>query len=372
MNICFAFAFIAVVLIAVSPARAVDEFKCPPGAKDSGYQPGNVVRWCQIQKDGRLLYHGPVWRWHRNGTLESKENYIYGNADGDTPSWYENGKQSSHGLFKNGSKVGLWKYWDEKGQLSTDVTYSGDGHVRTDYYPNGKMKASGTVKSSGKIGKWTYWDDSGKEKARCDFGEGLFVVSSKSCQRIADEVEPTGFSRPLPIGEVASASASSLRIAGQVYEFSTPPGWIADAEAGKDDGAPLVFYRKGSKWRGNGPNLYIRPIFKAGSSFQKVQETELQEFQEGVAEYSETNLTKYNLSNGSTVVTRSITYKPLMQTDSPFSIVTDNTIHESLSYVDVSKEVVLVTVLTSPTEKNFTASMEAVRSLVNSMRAHDQ
>jgi antitoxin component YwqK of YwqJK toxin-antitoxin module len=87
-------------------------------------------------------------------------------TEGEWPSWYENGKPSSLGTFKNGDKTGLWKYWDEAGWLKTEVTYTETGNLRTDYYPTGKSKATGMFVQSGKIGTWTYWDINGKEKAK--------------------------------------------------------------------------------------------------------------------------------------------------------------------------------------------------------------
>ena len=87
-------------------------------------------------------------------------------TEGEWPSWYENGKPSSLGTFKNGDKTGLWKYWDEAGWLKTEVTYTETGNLRTDYYPTGKRKATGMFVQSGKIGTWTYWDINGKEKAK--------------------------------------------------------------------------------------------------------------------------------------------------------------------------------------------------------------
>lgn len=54
---------------AVAPPKTLAEalttkFRCPTGAHDSGRgpSPGVIVRWCAVQRDGRLLYHGPVWR----------------------------------------------------------------------------------------------------------------------------------------------------------------------------------------------------------------------------------------------------------------------------------------------------------------------
>jgi hypothetical protein len=353
-------------LLAAWAVSAADEFKCPTGAKDSGYKPGNVVRWCEIQKEGRLLYHGPVWRWHRNGQPETRMNYINGNADGDTPSWYANGKPSSRGHFSNGSKVGLWKYWDDKGALTTEVTYRENGHQRVDYYPDGKKKATGLFKSSGKIGQWTYWEPSGKEKARCDFGEGAFAAASEPCQVIADELDPKGFSKPMPVGSVLS-DAATVRLGKQQYRFKGPGGWTADASAGREEGAPLVLYRKGGKWRGDGPNIYVRPLFKDGASFDEVVSQEAQGFGESVSGYKEGATAKETLPSGMAMVSRIISYSPLIETDSPFAIVANNTVNEHVAFVDASPEFAFMVVLTSPTEKDFKESGGAFGAFAHSV-----
>ena len=93
-------------------------FQCPTGAKDSGFSSGKLERWCEILRDGRPVYHGPLWRWYENGQMEGKEYYLNGNAEGEWPSWYENGSRSSLGSWRAGSKIGLWRYWDQSGHIT--------------------------------------------------------------------------------------------------------------------------------------------------------------------------------------------------------------------------------------------------------------
>src|SRR5437868_2041467 len=157
----------------VTPPNTIDEalaaeFKCPSGAHDSGRgpSPGVVLRWCDVERNGRPVYHGPVWRWYATGKLEGKEYYVNGDAAGVWPSYYKNGNMSSLGAFENGQKRGLWKYWDKAGRLTTTVSYSDEGNVRTDYYASGQKKSVGVFIQSGKIGKWTYWGQTGNERAR--------------------------------------------------------------------------------------------------------------------------------------------------------------------------------------------------------------
>jgi hypothetical protein len=344
-----------------------EEFKCPEGTKDSGYQPGNIVRWCEIERDGRLLYHGPVWRWHRNGQIQGKENYVYGNAEGEWQSWFENGKIASLGSFKDGGKTGLWKYWDTSGNIKTEVTYNEGGNFWLEYYSTGRKKAEGKAIRGGKIGLWTYWDEVGKEKASCDFGEGLFVLPNGACRVIAEELEPKGYSRPMPIALKTKDGKASLRVALQIYEFTTPSGWVADVDAGKKDNTPLVFYPKGSAWRGSGPNMYLRVLFKEDKPFKSVVEREKEHFQESAAEYKEKQQKFGKTKGDKDYITKVISYKPLIQTDSPFSIVSSNVISEAISFLDVSDKIVLMLVLTSQSESQMNKSLTSMLTLVSSL-----
>ena len=118
--------------------------------------------------------------------------------------------------------------------------------------------------------------------------------------------------------------------------------------------------------------LYVRPLFKDGASFEKIQRDEKQRFEEGVAEYKETASKKERITDGLEVVIRTIQYKSLIQTDSPFSIVADNTIHEMIGLVNASDEVVLMVVLTSPADADLNSSSDALVSLVRSVRARSR
>lgn len=352
-----------------SPSAPTDEFKCPDGTKDSGSQPGMIVRWCEIQHDGRLLYHGPVWRWHRNGQMAGKERYVYGSAEGEFPSWYENGKRSSLGNFSKGSKVGLWKYWDPEGRLKTEVTYTDKGNKRTDYYPSGQKMATGTSTKSGKIGMWIYWDAAGKEKARCDYGEGLFALPNQDCELIAKELDPTGFSPPIPAGKTLDNQHVEIRIASQVYGFSIPEGWVADVEAGKEEGVPLVFYPQGSAWRKSDATMYIRPKSKSGHAFQQTVKAEIEGFRDGVAEFHEDSGETRRLKTGQEYLLKTVSYKPLISTDSPFSVVASNVIHETIAYLNVSENTVLVVVLSCNSEAQMKKSSPDFTSMLDSFRS---
>jgi hypothetical protein len=334
------------LMVATSALAASEDFKCLDGAKDPApYKPGNVQRWCEIWRDGRLLYHGSVWRWYPSGQVQSKEWYVWGNAEGEWPSWYENGKMSSLGSFKNGTKVGTWKYWNESGQLATEVTYSDPLSSWKEYYSTGRTKATGATFASEKVGPWTYWRENGTEIASCDFGDGLFSLTTEACRVIAEQVEPKGYSRPIPKVSISEQGMAVVKVASDSYKLVIPKGWKADTEAAKKERVALALVPNEGKWRDSGPSMYVRVLPKEGRSFEATVGDEEKAFEENVADFIEGGETRAKLPDAGRVLTKFVTYKPTVATDSPFSIVAENTVHEQVSYVDVSADVVLIAVL---------------------------
>ena len=43
-------------------------------------------------------------------------NYQFGKLHGLYISWYENGQTEKSGDYKNGTKDGVWNYWNEDGK----------------------------------------------------------------------------------------------------------------------------------------------------------------------------------------------------------------------------------------------------------------
>ncbi len=342
------------------------EFKCPEGTQDSGVRPGMIVRWCQ---DARLLYHGPVWRWYRNGQIESRENYVHGSMEGEIPSWYENGTRSSLGSFKDGNKIGTWRYWDDSAHLITQVNYTPQRNALTTYYPSGRKRAVGAFIDGAKVGLWIYWSSDGAERARCDFANGLFALPDRSCRVIADSLEPVGFSQPLATAEVVSDKAT-VHIGTEAYELLAPAGWVADTGARfAEERIPLVLYLKGRAWRGQGPKIYFRVLFKDGRSFQKTVDDERLSFRESVAAYESLPLRDGQLLNGIRNVSTSISYQVTTPTDSPFEIVAHDTTFEVTTFLDVSSRVVFLGVLTSTNRTERESNTPVFTSLLNSV--HD-
>ncbi len=358
---------ILILLLALPAAVHADDFRCLEGATNPGPRQNNAfIRACVNPKND--LYHGSVWRWYESGSLGAKEFYNNGAAEGEWSAWHENGKPYSRGSFKSGKKLGLWKYWDESGSLTTEVAYKPTGNIYVLYYPSGSRKATGLTLRGKKIGKWSYWDTKGQVKATCDFAKGLFALPDRPCQIIAEELAPKGYSRPIPSASLEPHGKAVLKIATESYLFQVPEGWQADVTAGLEDGVQLALYPQGGAWRGPTPNIYVRALFKDGRDFKTVVASESESFEQNVADYKEQRVKKGLTNSAHAVLAKTIKYTTLMQTDSPFAIVSSNTRHEMLAFLDASDQTVLLLVLTCKTQKEFKESRPAFSSLVASVQ----
>lgn len=361
-----------------SPPQSLEEslaaeFKCPDDAKDSSHgkepESGVIVRWCEVQKNGWPVYHGPLLRWYQGKQVRAREYYIKGAAEGLWVTYHENGKMAALGKWKNGRKTGPWKYWNDDGSLREEVTYTNEGNHKVSYYPSSKKKSDGSFLASGKIGKWVYWDEGGKEKANCDFGKGLHEISGDGCKAIADELEPKGFSPPVQSAAKSDDGSFVLSVGTDTFRSTAPEGWVTDVDVAKNQEVPIVFYLKGKKWQEPGPNMYIRVFFKEGRSFEKTISEDSEGMEANVAGYSAEAGENGTLQDGQKYITKSITYKPLHQTDSPFAVVASNTFHEKVAYVDVTDKIVLFLALVADSAEELKQYSPALATVIKSMRA---
>lgn len=114
--------------------------------------------------------------------------------------------------------------------------------------------------------------------------------------------------------------------------------------------------------------MYISIMFRKGRSFNQVVEDDKEEVQEGVADYKESLNKSSRLENGRSYILKSISYKPLIQTDSPFSIVASNQFQERVAYVDASDHFVLALILTADTTLQFQKSIPAFDAVLQSLK----
>ena len=80
----------------------------------------------QIQMSGEFKANKRDGKWiayYENGNLWSEGFFKNGKSDGKRITHYENGKVFYEGYYKEDRRVGVWKFYDEKGALVKTVDY---------------------------------------------------------------------------------------------------------------------------------------------------------------------------------------------------------------------------------------------------------
>lgn len=340
-------------------ARA-DEFTCPKGARDSGLTKGEP-RWCEAMVNGKLVYDGPFWRFHPDGSIASKETYVKGDAQGRFESWHANGKRETKGQYRKGEAVGTWKTWDARGRLVSETRFELPRATRTAYHTNGKKWASGRLLDGAKVGTWTVWDDTGKEVGKCELGEGVIALPpGKACSIVALDVAPKGFGHPTPVATVAADGSFTLRIGDEAYAFTPPDGWVADVKAGKADRLPVILHPRGAEpWKGPA-TMYLRPIYRDGKSFDAAIAAEGEAFKKDVMDYEAKPIEGGTTGLGRPFQARAITYRATRPGPAGGVFVNDRAAREAVAYVDASDQVIVLVVLAGGDAKAGAAAVAAV------------
>ena len=93
-----------------------------------------VVKYCRDGKVTDLVNYkdgkknGLFRRWQENGQLWIEQNYKDGLRDGLQRDWYDNGQLWYEKNYKEGKKDGLHRGWHEDGQLHWEKNYK-DGNL---------------------------------------------------------------------------------------------------------------------------------------------------------------------------------------------------------------------------------------------------
>lgn len=114
--------------------------------------------------------HTELKKYYRNHQLKftcpvSVEGEPVPLYDGYAVAYYENGKKSSEGMYKEGKKEGEWKfYYEETGKLQEQSNYTNDflnGELQT-YYKNGRKRREENFENGISTGG-TCFDESGEQ-----------------------------------------------------------------------------------------------------------------------------------------------------------------------------------------------------------------
>jgi hypothetical protein len=64
--------------------------------------------------------HGPFVKWHANGTVAMRCQFVDGLKEGLVETWYPSGGRQLKGFKQDGKAHGVWNSWHESGQLHSE------------------------------------------------------------------------------------------------------------------------------------------------------------------------------------------------------------------------------------------------------------
>ena len=73
--------------------------------------------------DDEAPFSGFVYNNYDSGEIEYKGEYNEGKPNGWLIYWFVNGNKMREGKLKNGSPIGLWKYYNDDGTLDKKIQY---------------------------------------------------------------------------------------------------------------------------------------------------------------------------------------------------------------------------------------------------------
>ncbi len=148
------------------------------GSYDMQVPIGDWTTWATDTATGKLLVGtGPFdgghrngiwkWTWEEEGTPESEILYVDDLREGPFLSYWPDGLKRIDGYFLAGVGQYLWTFYHPNGQMSLQQTLNKGlpTGLSTEWWPDGSKKAEGSYGAYGnegrKIGVWTYWDEQG-------------------------------------------------------------------------------------------------------------------------------------------------------------------------------------------------------------------
>ena len=106
-------------------------------------------------------FTGQIIKKYKDGHVESIENFKNGKLNGEFKEFFEDGSLSQIGTFKNGDMENI-KVFYENGNLKFEQNLKDRKGRYKGYYPNGQLEEEGEVFQGEKIGVWRYYNEEGK------------------------------------------------------------------------------------------------------------------------------------------------------------------------------------------------------------------
>lgn len=105
-------------------------------------------------------FTGQVIKKYKSGQVKSIENFKNGKLNGEFKEFFENGSLFQIGTFKNGDMKNI-KVFYENGKLKFEQNLKNRKGKYRGYYPNGKLEVEGEVFQGDEIGLWKYYNEEG-------------------------------------------------------------------------------------------------------------------------------------------------------------------------------------------------------------------
>ena len=105
-------------------------------------------------------FTGQIVKKYKDGQVKSIENFKNGKLNGEFKEFFENGSLFQIGTFKNGDMKNI-KVFYENGNLKFEQNLKDRKGKYRGYYPNGKLEAEGEVFQRDEIGLWKYYNEEG-------------------------------------------------------------------------------------------------------------------------------------------------------------------------------------------------------------------
>lgn len=137
-----------------------------------------------------------------------------GRRQGVWMDFYPNGQKRYEGQFKNDKCKGMFRYFDQQGNLqaTNEFDKSGERCLNKTYAPNGRLMATGYYVNQKKEGEWKYFDkDSGQLLLTEENREGKVHGWSRLYNPITGKLaEETQYSDGQPEGECHKFSDTGI------------------------------------------------------------------------------------------------------------------------------------------------------------------
>ncbi len=122
MNVFFVLLVIGLFSCGGNGQNVVDE-KSHTKADDSGTGLKDTIVG---QLDGNNLRHGKWVSYDKAGIERSVMTYTHGSKEGFSIVKHPNGVVFYRGEYRNNEKVGLWSFYNDKGELVNEINYENE------------------------------------------------------------------------------------------------------------------------------------------------------------------------------------------------------------------------------------------------------